>query len=105
MENNDRQSSINMTRQINTRYYFTTDIIIEHEVSVELFPTLDMIDNYVTKSLQESQFFRFRDIIIGVHEDDIPSYNTSRRSLIEERKIKIDRYKEDTHRASRLAGD
>ena len=53
---------------------------------MELCPTLDMIGDYFRNALQGYQFF-FRDIIIGIHEDDIPSFNVSVISLPEERKI------------------
>ena len=40
---------------------------------MELCPILDMIGDYLTKSLQGSQFLLLRDIILGIHEDDIPA--------------------------------
>ena len=40
---------------------------------MEFCPTLGMTGDYLTKALQGCQFFRFRNIIIGVHEDDISS--------------------------------
>ena len=61
---------------------------------MEFCPTLDMIRDYFTKVLQRSQFRRFRNIIFGIHEGDIPYYNALKRALIEERKIKILREKE-----------
>ena len=77
LENNGRQSSRNRTRHINIRYYFITDRIINQEESVDFFPNFDMVGDYFTKSLQVSQFRRFYNIIIGIHEDDIPAYNAS----------------------------
>ena len=56
---------------------------------MEFAPTFDMIGDYFTKKLQESQFNQFRNIILGIHEDDIPVYNTSGRSLHEERNLKL----------------
>ena len=47
------------------------------------------------KALQGYQFSCFRNIIIGIHEYDINSYNESGRSLLEEKKIKLDRDKEE----------
>ena len=58
---------------------------------MEFCPTLDMIRDYFTKALQGSQFHRFCNIILGIHEDDIPSYNAYRRALLEEVKIKLER--------------
>ena len=96
LQKNGRQSSINRTRHINTRYYFITDRIVNQEASVELPPTLDMIGDYFTKALQGSQFCQFRIIIIGIHEDDIPAYNGSGRALIEELKLKLKKEKEES---------
>ena len=56
-----------------------------------MFSHPDMIGNYFTKSLQGSQFRRFCNIIIGIYKDYIPAYNTLRRALIEERKLKLDK--------------
>ena len=39
---------------------------------MEFCLTLDIIGDYFTKSLQGSQLRRLRNIIIGIHEDDIP---------------------------------
>ena len=61
-----------------------------HEASMELCTTLDMIGDYLTKALQGSQLSCFSNIILGIYEDAIPSYNESRRTLIEERNIKLD---------------
>ena len=40
---------------------------------MEFCPTFDMIGDYFTKALQGYQFRRFRNIILGIHEDDIPA--------------------------------
>ena len=84
-EKNGRRSSSKRTRRINIRYYFITDRIMKQEASVEFFPTLDMIGDYFTKALHGSQFRRLRNIILGIHEDDIPAYNASGRALLEEK--------------------
>ena len=49
-----------------------------------------MFGGYFTKALQVSQFRRFRNIIIGIHEYDIPAYNAYGIALIEERKLKFE---------------
>ena len=67
---------------------------MKQEASVEFFPTFDMIGDYFTKALQGSQFCRFRNIVLGIHEDDIPAYNASGRALLEEQKIKLNKEKE-----------
>ena len=78
---------------INIRYYFISDRITNQEESVELCPTLDMIGDYFMKVLQGYQFRRFHNIILGIHEDEIPAYNASVRALLEERKIKFKKEK------------
>ena len=55
---------------------------MEQEASVELCPTLEMIGYYLTKALQVFQIRSFHNIIIGIHEDDIPAYNTSVRASL-----------------------
>ena len=71
LDKNGRRSSSNRKRYINIRYYFITDRITKEEASV------DTIGVYFTKALQGSQFSCFCNIIIGIHEDDIHSYNAS----------------------------
>ena len=61
---------------------------------MQFFPTLDMVGGYFTKALQGSQFHRFCNIILGIHEDDIPAYNASGRAFFEERKLKLKKEKE-----------
>ena len=56
---------------------------------MEYFPTLEIIGDYLTKALQGSQFCRFRNIILGIHEDNIPTYSTSGRALLD-KKTKIE---------------
>ena len=76
LEKNGKQSSSKRTIHINIRYYFITNSIITQEASVEFYCTFDMIGDYFTKALQGSQFGRFCNIVIGIHKDDIPAYNT-----------------------------
>ena len=72
---------------------------------MDFFPTLDMIGGYFIKKLQGSQFRRFRIIILGIHEDDIPAYNAYRRDLLEERKLKFNKKKEEAQEAAKIAGE
>ena len=51
---------------------------------MECCPALDMIGDYFKKALQGSQFRRFRHIILGIHEDDIPAYSAPERAILEE---------------------
>ena len=61
---------------------------------MEFCPTFDMIGDSFTKALQGSQFHRFRNIVIGINEDDIPAYNASGRPLLEEQKLKLNKERE-----------
>ena len=61
---------------------------------MEFYPTIEMIGDYFRKSLQESQFLLFCNIIIVIHEDDTPVYNAPGRALIEEQKLKLKKEKE-----------
>ena len=87
LDKNGRRLSRKMTRYINIRYYFITDSIIKQYPSVEFCPALDMIGDYFTKALQGYKFRRLRNIIIVIHEYDIPAYNIYGRALLEERKL------------------
>ena len=95
LDKNGRRSISKSTRHINIRYYFITDRIMKQEASVEFCPTFDIIGDYFTKALQGSQFRPLRNIILGIHVDDIPAYNASEGALLEERKLKLKREKEE----------
>ena len=99
---NGIRSSSKRTSHANIRYYFITDSITKQELSIKICPTLDMIGDYLTKTLQGSQFCCICNTIIGIHEDDIPSYNISGRAFIEERKIKLEGDKEDDQKAAKF---
>ena len=60
---------------------------------MELCPTLDMIRYYLTKALQDTQFRCFQNIILGIHEYSIPSYNLSVIALIEQLKVNLEGHK------------
>ena len=89
LEKNGKQYISKRTRHINIRYYFITYRIMKQEASVEFCPTFDMIGDYFTKALKGSKFCRFGNIVLGIHEDDIPAYNASGIALLEERKLKF----------------
>ena len=78
---------------------------MKQDASVELCTTLDITWNYLMKALQGSQFCCCHNIILGFHEDDIHSYNESGRALIEEKKIKLEKEKEEAQKADKLAGN
>ena len=75
------------------------------DTSVEFFSTFDMIGDYFTKALQGSQSRRFRNIVLGIHEGDIPAYNASVRALLEYLKLKLKKEKEKSQEAAKLSGD
>ena len=78
---------------------------MKQEASVEFCSTFDIIGDYFTKALQGSQFRRFCNIVLGIHEDDIPAYKVSGRALLEERKLKLKKYKEESQEAAKLSGN
>ena len=78
---------------------------MNQEESVELCPIFDMIEDYLTKALQWSQFRRLRNIVLGIHDNDIPAYNAYGRALLEEKKIELRREKEEAQEAAKLSGD
>ena len=99
------QYSSKSTRHINIRYSFINDRFIKQEESLESCLNFYMIGDYSTKALQESQFRRSRNIILGIHEDDISAFSASGSALLEELKIKLNKKKEEYQEASKLAGD
>ena len=92
-------------RHIKIRYYFITDRIMKQKAPVEFCPTFDMIGDYFTKALQGSQFRQFRNLVLGIHDDDIPAYNSSGRASLEERKLKFKKEIEESQEAAKLSGD
>ena len=72
---------------------------------MEFCPTLDMIGYYFAKALQGSQLCRSYNIILGIHEDNIPAYNASGRTLLEQKKLKQSKQKEESQEAAKLGGD
>jgi hypothetical protein len=67
MEKNGKDSSSKHPKHINIRYYFVTDWISKKDLTVEWYPTGDMIGDYMTKPNQGALFRKFRDqISMGV---------------------------------------
>ena len=64
---------------------------MKHKASLESYPTLEIIGDYFTKAITVYQFHRFRNTIIGIHEDDILDYNASGRDLLEDGRLKLKR--------------
>ena len=76
---------------------------MNQETYMDFRPTLGIIGDYFTKALKGSSFFC--NIILGVHEHDIPSYNASGRALLEQLNLKLERDKQDSQKAAKLAGN
>ena len=74
---------------------------MNQEASVEFYPTLYMIGDYFTKSLQGYQLCFFRNIILSIHEYDIQSYNTSEIYFLDEQKLKLNQMKEESQKAAK----
>ena len=83
LEKNERRSSSKWTWRINIQYYLVMDRISKDEISIEYYPTLEMIGAYFTKPLQGRQFRNFRNIVLGIEEDSIAWYNAEARAYIQ----------------------
>ena len=90
---------------MNIIYYFITDGITKQDASMEFCPTLEMIGYYSTMALQGSRFCLFYNSILGIHEEEIPIYIASIIAFLEVINIKLDKLKEDSQKALKLAGD
>ena len=60
---------------------------------MECCPIFDIIGDLFVKALQGSQICFYHNIILGICEDDITSYYSSKIVLLEERNIKLEREK------------
>ena len=74
LENNGRLSCGKGSKHINIRYFFITDRIKQKEIQVKHCPTGEMIADYFTKPLQGSLFRKFRNMILGVDENNFDQY-------------------------------
>ena len=82
LQNNGRMSCGKGSRHINIRYFFITDRIKNKEIRVQYCPTEEMIADYFTKPLQGSLFKKFRNMILGIMEDDIGVYKENYRQAL-----------------------
>jgi hypothetical protein len=62
------------TKHIEIRYFYITDKSKSGEVTIEHCPTKEMIGDYFTKPLAGSLFKKFRNIIQGITDGDMPKY-------------------------------
>ena len=76
LQNNGRMSCGKGSRHINIRYFFITDRIKNKEIRVQYCPTEEMIADYFTKPLQGSLFKKFRNLILGIAEEDFNEYKS-----------------------------
>lgn len=63
-------------QHISIWYFFITDRIKNKEFKVEYCPTGEMIADFFTKPLQGKLFRKFRNLILGVKEEDFDEYKT-----------------------------
>ena len=82
LQNNGRLSCRKGSKHIHIRYFFITDRIEQKEIRVEYCPTGEMIADYFTKPLQGSLFRKFRNMILGIMEDDIGVYKENYRQAL-----------------------
>ena len=63
--NNGKRSSGRNTRAFNIRYFFLTDQVEKGNLSIEYYPTNDMVADFWTKPLQGAKFKKFKKFIMG----------------------------------------
>jgi hypothetical protein len=74
LQNNGRLSCGKGTKHIHIRFFFITDQINKKKIMVKHCPTEEMIADYFTKPLQGALFRKFRNLILGVKEEDFQQY-------------------------------
>ena len=75
-ENNGRESSSKKTHHVNVQYFLVTNRIKSGETKIEYFPTLDMIGDYFTNTLQGVLLQNLHNLILGIEEANFTKYNT-----------------------------
>eukprot|EP00559_Dactyliosolen_fragilissimus_P000204 CAMPEP_0184874530 /NCGR_PEP_ID=MMETSP0580-20130426/42450_1 /TAXON_ID=1118495 /ORGANISM="Dactyliosolen fragilissimus" /LENGTH=176 /DNA_ID=CAMNT_0027377561 /DNA_START=3172 /DNA_END=3702 /DNA_ORIENTATION=- len=66
MATHGKTSCGKITRYMNIKYFFITDQIKQGTVKIHHCPTEDMVGDFFTKPLQGKNFYRFKNIIMGV---------------------------------------
>ena len=61
-------------KHVHVKYYFVTDKIKNKEVKVVYCPTDELVADYNSKPLQGKLFYRHRNAIMGVREQDFAKY-------------------------------
>ena len=74
LENNGMRSVGKGSRHIRIKYFFVTDKIKDKEMKVIYCPTEDMLSDFYTKPLQGALFFKHRNKIMGIDQDEFVIY-------------------------------
>ena len=72
--NHGRFSCRKGSKHTHIRYFFVTDRIKHKEIKIEYCPTGEMVADFMSKPLQGSVFIKFRNLILGIREEDFDSY-------------------------------
>ena len=94
LQNNGRFSAKKGTRHVAIRYFFISNRIEKKDICVVYCPTEEMIADYFTKPLQGALFRKFRNLVLGIREEDYDQYKQMyQETLIEY--VLIDQMKPD----------
>jgi len=83
LENNGRFSARKGSKHVSIRYFFITDQIQKKHYKVQYCPTEEMIADFFTKPLQGALFYKFRDAILGIKEEDFDKYKEKYYQILE----------------------
>ena len=70
MLENGRPTS-SKSRHIHIRYFFAKDVFEREGMELQYCNTNEMIADYYTKPLQGKQFYKLRDVIMGIKHNDV----------------------------------
>jgi hypothetical protein len=90
---NGKASSSKHTKHVNIWYFFIIDRVDKGNVSLVWCPTGDMIRDFMTKPLQGTLFWKFRDQILGVVPAQDPGPGKA--------KTKLDEFNTHTDKATK----
>ena len=74
IHNHGRFSCEKGSKYIHICYFFVTDRIKHKEIKIKYCSTGEMIADFMSKPLQGSLFIKFRNLILGIREEDFDSY-------------------------------
>ena len=72
------------SKHIHVRYFFAVDKLHNKEIRIEHCPTEEMIADYNSKPLQGKLFYGFRNVIMGIREEDFPLYKDRYRKVLKQ---------------------